>query len=210
VLGNHDNVRIATRYGGGAPGSGHGDQILGRQRAKAATLLTLALPGSAYLYQGDELELPEVVDLPLERITDPIYRRTAGARRGRDGCRVPLPWSGTAAPYGFSTTGDTWLPQPDYFAGHTAEARINDPDSALTLYRKALELRRKYLADELPVQWLPSQAGVLAFTRGGFTCVANLTDEPATTPLPSTPQLSSGATAAGVIPGNTTSWWYQQ
>ncbi|XVV12605.1 glycoside hydrolase family 13 protein [Actinoplanes sp. CA-131856] len=195
ALGNHDNTRIVTRYGSA-------------DRARAAMLLALALPGSAYLYQGDELDLPEVTDLPDDRRTDPIFYRTGGVRLGRDGCRIPLPWSGNAAPFGFSTTADTWLPQPPSFAAHTVETLRDDPASGWHLYQKALRLRRKHLLGEQPVQWLPSPAGVIAFTRGdGFTCVANLTDAPVPAPLPSVPHLSSGATAAGTVPASTTAWW---
>jgi alpha-glucosidase len=122
VLGNHDRVRMATRYGGGAPGRGPGDWQVGLARARAAALLLLALPGPVYLYQGDELGLPEVTDLADELITDPIFRYTNGQRRGRDGCRVPLPWSGVAPPFGFSLAHvqvSPWLPQPSSFVEHT-------------------------------------------------------------------------------------------
>src|SRR6185369_2381272 len=103
----------------------------------------LALPGSAYLYQGEELGLPEVFDLPAAARQDPIFRRTGGAQLGRDGCRVPLPWSGEQTPYGFGPSGTRpWLPQPDGWAGLTVAAQRADPDSMLSLYRTALRLRR--------------------------------------------------------------------
>ncbi len=104
VLNNHDMPRSVTRYAGGAPGVSAGDVDLGITRARAAALLMLALPGSVYLYQGEELGLPEVVDLPDAVLTDPMFRRTGGARRGRDGCRVPLPWTSTGDAFGFSPT----------------------------------------------------------------------------------------------------------
>src|SRR5439155_26638506 len=102
VLSNHDVVRHPTRYGGGERGL---------RRARAAALLVLALPGSTYLYQGEELGLPEVTDLPDEVRQDPAFFRGAGQEGTRDGCRVPLPWSGDRAPYGFGP-GGSWLPQP--------------------------------------------------------------------------------------------------
>ena len=107
MLNNHDMPRSVTRYAGGAPGAGPGDLELGLARARAAALLMLALPGSAYLYQGEELGLPEVTDLPEHVLTDPMFHRTGGARRGRDGCRVPLPWTAAHDSFGFSPDGDS-------------------------------------------------------------------------------------------------------
>src|SRR5690606_6178123 len=134
VLSSHDSVRHVTRYEKpeGVPGIGHA-------RAKAALLMLLALPGSAYLYQGEELGLPEVTDLPDEARQDPIFERTNGELAGRDGCRVPLPWSGDTEPYGFSA-GDArpWLPMPDTWAALTVEAQEADPSSMLNFYRDAL------------------------------------------------------------------------
>ena len=98
----------------------------------------LALPGSAYLYQGEELGLPEAVDLPDEARQDPTWFRTAGERYGRDGCRVPLPWAATAPAYGFSPTGASWLPQPAAWAALARDAQVGDPGSTLTLYRTLL------------------------------------------------------------------------
>ncbi|MFJ7207424.1 glycoside hydrolase family 13 protein [Streptomyces sp. NPDC098789] len=132
VLSNHDVVRHVTRYGGGAQGLA---------RARAAALLMLALPGSAYVYQGEELGLPEVVDLPDEVRQDPAFSRGAGQDGLRDGCRVPIPWSGEEAPYGFGS-GDSWLPQPVEWAGLSVAAQTGDPHSTLELYRAAIELRR--------------------------------------------------------------------
>jgi alpha-glucosidase len=193
VLSNHDVVRHVSRLGRPrAKGWALGDLApveqldleLGRRRARAAALLMFALPGGAYVYQGDELGLWEVEDLPDAVRQDPTFRRTEGAEIGRDGCRVPLPWSGTAAPFGFSlegTTAPTWLPQPASFAAVTAEAQDGDPGSMLTLYRTALRLRRERASG--PLTWLPSEPGVLAFTRdGGFTCLVNLSGAPV--PLP--------------------------
>ncbi len=136
VLSNHDVVRHATRYGGGP---------VGIARARAATLAMLALPGSAYLYQGEELGL-ENVDVPEEQRQDPAWLRTD--RDWRDGCRVPIPWSGDAPPYGFGPgTGQPWLPQPPDWADRTVAAQEQDPDSTLAFYKAALAARRKHTTD---------------------------------------------------------------
>ena len=133
VLSNHDVVRHVSRYGGGE---------VGLARAKAATLTMLALPGSAYVYQGEELGL-EQVDVADEDRSDPLFIRTGEG--GRDGCRVPIPWSGTAAPYGFGPGSEQpWIPQPDDWADVTVAAEEADPDSTLAFYRAALEARRTF------------------------------------------------------------------
>ncbi len=171
VLSNHDVVRHVTRYGGGEEGV---------RRARAAALLMLALPGGAYVYQGEELGLPQVTDLPDEVLQDPTFFRTGGAERGRDGCRVPLPWSGSASPFGFGPDGSRpWLPQPSTWDRLTAERQAADPDSVLSLYRAALRVRRELDLGDTPLEWVDSGADdVLAFRRGaGFACVVNLGDE---------------------------------
>ena len=141
VLSNHDVWRPVTRF---APwlDAETIDLEAGRRRALAMSLLSLALPGSAYLYQGEELGLPEVLDLPDDARQDPTWFRTQGTVKGRDGCRVPIPWSGEEPPYGFST-GTPWLPQPTDWAGLTAAAQEGDPASTLALYRTALRVRRE-------------------------------------------------------------------
>jgi alpha-glucosidase len=146
------------------------DPVAGLRRARAATLLMLALPGSAYLYQGEELGLPEVLDLPDEARRDPAFHRGDGQDGYRDGCRVPLPWSGEKPPYGFGP-GASWLPQPPEWAGLSVAAQEGVPGSTLELYRRALALRRG-LTGELT--WLDSPPGVLAFRRGDLECVVNL------------------------------------
>ncbi|MDX3234734.1 glycoside hydrolase family 13 protein [Streptomyces sp. ME03-5709C] len=216
VLANHDVTRTVTRYGRRETGfsfaaKAHGiptDLELGTRRARAAALLTLALPGSVYLYQGEELGLPEVEDIPAELLQDPMYFRSGGTDPGRDGCRVPLPWSGDAPPYGFG--GDRpWLPQPAGWARHTAEAQEADPGSMLNLYRTALRLRRAEPGlGEGPMDWLDGPGDVLAFRReGGFACVLNLSADPV--PLPAHRQLlmASGPLAAdGRLPGDVCVW----
>src|SRR4029079_15203099 len=133
VLSNHDVVRHPTRYGGGARGLA---------RSRAATLTMLALPGSAYLYQGEELGLEEV-DVPPESRQDPGWFRTGTV--GRDGARVPMPWRGTRAPYGLTKSGATpWLPMPDDWAPLTVAAQRQDPGSTWAFYREALRTRRRF------------------------------------------------------------------
>ncbi len=138
----------------------------------------LALPGSAYVYQGEELGLPEVADLPAEVLQDPIWEQTGRVRKGRDGCRVPLPWTTTGPSYGFGANG-AWLPQPPSFAAYAVEAQDGVEGSTLELYRTALRLRRKLLDGET-LRWAEdTPEGVLQFDRGdGWRCVTNLSAEP--------------------------------
>lgn len=177
VLSSHDETRHVTRFGrrdtrtavmGFDAGSGV-DIELGRRRARAAALLTLALPGSTYLYQGEELGLEEVEDLPDDLLQDPTWERSGHTVRGRDGCRVPLPWSGDAPPFGFGPAGSRpWLPQPARWRGLTAEQQDQEPESTLALYRAALRLRRTEpgLRGE-DFAWTPdAPSGVVAFVRG--------------------------------------------
>jgi alpha-glucosidase len=223
VLSNHDVVRHVSRLGRPvADAAGHSlaelapvanlDRELGRRRARAAALLMFALPGGAYVYQGDELGLWEVEDLPDDVLRDPTWERSGRTDRGRDGCRVPLPWSGTAAPFGFSPDGSAaapWLPQPADFAAVTVEAQDGDPGSMLTLYRAALALRHEHPAlGDGEFGWLPSAPGVLAFSRGsGFACVVNLSAGPAPLPVGAGVLLASGPlTADGELPPDTAAW----
>ncbi|MBQ0982583.1 glycoside hydrolase family 13 protein [Micromonospora sp. M61] len=175
VLSNHDKQRHVTRYG---------DGVEGLRRARAASLLMLALPGSAYLYQGEELGLPEVLDLPDELRQDPAFLRTG---ESRDGCRVPLPWSGDLAPYGFGPAGSeaSWLPTPATWRALSVDAQSGVPGSTLELYRTALRIRRDHPAlavDAGGVTWLESGPDVLAFSRTAgetvLTCVVNLSGAP--------------------------------
>ncbi|MEU5881335.1 glycoside hydrolase family 13 protein [Spirillospora sp. NPDC047279] len=176
VLSSHDAVRHTTRYDR-PPGSG-------LPRARAALLFMLALPGSAYLYQGEELGLPEVVDLPDEALQDPIWLRSGGTLRGRDGCRVPLPWSGTSEPYGFGPDGTRpWLPMPDGWARLTAEAQRDDPSSTLSFYRRALRHRRDLVPGLPPaLEWVDAPGTAVFFRRGPLTCVLNCGTEPVALP----------------------------
>ncbi|MGW0792732.1 glycoside hydrolase family 13 protein [Streptomyces sp. NPDC002911] len=208
VLNNHDQVRTVTRYGElGAEASG-----LGAARARAAALLMLALPGAAYIYQGEELGLPEVLDLPDEVLTDPIFRRTGSRARIRDGCRVPLPWSGHASPFGFTrSSGDArpWLPQPEWFAEHATDRALADTRSFWHLYRDGLQLRRSLpQLGEGTLRWLETPPGVLAFVRGdGLVCAVNFGSTAVPAPVPGTPLLASGPCSDGELPGATAAWW---
>ncbi|MFB6437345.1 glycoside hydrolase family 13 protein [Streptomyces sp. NPDC056411] len=201
VLSNHDVVRHRTRLGGG------------EDRARAATLLMLALPGSAYLYQGEELGLPEVTDLPDEVRQDPSFFRDSGQEGLRDGCRVPLPWNGDAPPYGFGD-GGSWLPQPADWAPLTVAAQTGDPASTLELYRTALALRRTHpgLGAGDAVEWRDAPDGVLVLRRpGGLVCTVNTTTAPVRLPSPGRLLLSSGALdptdGEFTLPADTTAWW---
>jgi alpha-glucosidase len=222
VLSNHDVVRHASRYalpaGDGLASrmnakawllsngtSPEPDRGLGLRRARAATLLMLALPGSAYLYQGEELGLHEVADLPADRLQDPTYLRSDGADKGRDGCRVPLPWTGDGPAFGFGT-GPAHLPQPDWFGPLSVEAQERDPASTLTLYRQALGWRRRLQGAET-LEWMPGTNGqVLHFRRpGGWRSVTNFGSS--AVPLPDgTVVLASGPVEDGLLPADTTAW----
>jgi alpha-glucosidase len=197
VLANHDVTRVATRYGGGE---------VGVHRARAAALMQLSLPGPAYIFEGDELGLPNV-DLPDEVLQDPVWERSGHTERGRDGERVPIPWVGDAPPYGFTSGPDTWLPMPDDWADLTVEAQLEDPASTLSLYRQALEIRKNHPAMSGPdIEWYGAPAGCMAFRRsGGLVCALNA----GTTPVPLPPGevlLSSGPLEAGQLPPDTAVW----
>jgi alpha-glucosidase len=220
VLSNHDVVRHVTRYGRadtrfsldyrqlGAPT----DRALGTRRARAAALLLLALPGSAYLYQGDELGLYEVESIPDALRQDPMFWQTDGENPGRDGCRVPLPWSGTESPFGFSPAGSPapWLPQPDDWDELTVAAQQGDPGSMLQLYREALRHRRtdEDLGDG-PLAWLDSAPDVLAFGRGErFVCMVNLSSVDSTLVPHERVILASAPLRDGLLPPETAVWFH--
>ncbi|MBE2999644.1 glycoside hydrolase family 13 protein [Nocardiopsis sp. HNM0947] len=193
VLSNHDQIRHRTRYGlprdvdqnawlhsGGTQPPV--DDELGLRRARAAVLLTMALPGSAYVYQGEELGLPEVADLPGAALDDPMYHRSDGELKGRDGCRVPLPWEADRPGYGFGSA-EPWLPQPALW-GELAASEQNGEGSVLTLYRSAIALRRAHWVGAGDLEWHgdPEHPDLLRFTRGSLMCAVNLGTQPL--PLP--------------------------
>ena len=223
VLSNHDVTRHVTRLGlpqpvagtGGATGTGDAhlhaqggdvDLALGVRRARAAALLTLALPGGAYVYQGEELGLEEVLDLPGEVRQDPVWRRTGGADLGRDGCRVPLPWTADGPSLGFGTAAP-WLPQPEHWRRLAVSEQEHHPGSVLTLYRAALALRRRLpeLGDGT-MSWRDAGPQVLALTRGtGFLCLVNLGPEPVAVPDGEV-LLASGDLLDAGVPQDTAVW----
>nr|WP_227995688.1 glycoside hydrolase family 13 protein [Glycomyces albidus] len=217
VLSNHDVTRPVTRYGRedssfafaakrfGTPT----DLALGARRARAAALLTAALPGVLYVYQGDELGLPEVEDLPDGARQDPMHFRTGGVDPGRDGCRVPLPWTPDGPTYGFNTNGaPPWLPQPAGWGSRAAALQETDPDSFLSLYREAIRLRRSEPALRTGgFAWTDTAPGVLAFRRGeDLTCVVNFGDAPAALPAHTEVLLASAPLEDGRLPGDTAAW----
>ncbi len=213
VLSNHDILRHVTRYGrpdGKAyepAGTVPCDVRLGVRRARAAALLMLALPGGAYVYQGDELGLPEVEDLPVEALRDPIWMRSGQTRRGRDGCRVPLPWSSDAPALGFGA-GTPWLPQPTHWDQLSVAAQTGDPASMLELYRSALSVRRSLpeLASA-DLVWCHDEVSVLAFDRSdSFRCVVNLTATPVPLPTHTQVLIASGPLADATLPADTAVW----
>ncbi|MHC9293994.1 glycoside hydrolase family 13 protein [Mycobacterium sp. LTG2003] len=193
TLSNHDVEREVTRYGGGA---------LGLARARAMALVMLALPGAVFIYNGEELGLANV-DLPDEVLQDPVWERSGHTERGRDGCRVPMPWSGTAPPFGFSTTPETWLPMPEDWATLTVEHELADPASTLNFYREAVRLRSD--RDEFDgggIEWLDSAT----FRRsGGLVCALNTGPHPL--PLPAGEiLLASGPLTGDMLPPDTAVW----
>jgi alpha-glucosidase len=219
VLSNHDVIRHVSRYArveqsgpvrqladlAGIPI----DLALGTRRARAAALLTLALPGGAYVYQGEELGLPEVEDLPEDALQDPTWERSGHTDRGRDGSRVPIPWSGDAPPYGFGPGPTTWLPQPADWAPLTVEAETGDPASMLELYRTALRLRHDHPALGDGTLRFHDDAGgdVLAFDRDpGFTCVVNTGPDPVALPPGQVLLVSAEFPPDGTLPPDTAVW----
>jgi alpha-glucosidase len=199
VFENHDVTRLPTRYGGGERG---------QRRARAAALLLLALPGTAFLYQGQELGLEEV-ELRDDERQDPIFHRTGGERLGRDGCRVPLPWSGAVAPFGF-TTGTPWLPMPPEWSSQTVEVQERDPRSSLSLHRAALAVRREHESLQTgSFSWRESTAGTLAFAREGddetIVCAVNVGADTVEFPAGEL-LLASAADVDGALPPDTAAW----
>uniref|UniRef100_UPI001178542B alpha-amylase family glycosyl hydrolase n=1 Tax=Allokutzneria sp. NRRL B-24872 TaxID=1137961 RepID=UPI001178542B len=199
TLSNHDVVRHTTRYGGGE---------LGQARARAMALVELALPGVVYLYNGEELGLPNV-DLPDWALQDPVWERSGHTERGRDGCRVPMPWEGAGPTFGFTSGENTWLPMPQDWAPLTVEAQLEDPASMLSLYRQAIELRRTHpgFAGQ-DIEWYGAPEGCFAFRRksGGLICALNTS--PVAVPLPPGEVVLASAdlTSDGELPPNTAAW----
>jgi len=212
VLSNHDVTRHVTRYAptettfsftnnlDGAPV----DLELGTRRARAAALLSLSLPGATYVYQGEELGLWENEHIPVDKLQDPMYGRRG---HSRDGCRVPLPWSGDEPPFGFSTT-EGWLPQPPEWKDRTVQAQTGDPSSMLELYRAAIARRRAEPGlHASAMTWMSAGPGVLAYRRGpDFACVLNMSEVAVALPDHDQCLLTSSPLDGDLLPPDTAVW----
>jgi alpha-glucosidase len=215
VLSNHDVVRHSTRYGLPMDVDSKEwlldgdrsllDEELGERRARAAALLLLGLPGSVYLYQGEELGLPEVTELPVDVLDDPVWARSGHTEKGRDGCRVPIPWTVDGTSAGFGLNG-SWLPQPEGWGDRSVEAQSSRTGSMLELYRSALRLRRQHLTSDLDIEWLEGPSSeTLMFLRGsGVRCVVNFGSDPVA--IDGEVLLSSTDLDDGRLPGNASAW----
>ncbi|MFC8303287.1 glycoside hydrolase family 13 protein [Specibacter sp. NPDC057265] len=227
VFSNHDVVRHPSRYafaagsttadveawlladGVSTTAGGPLDPQLGLRRARAATLFMLGLPGSAYLYQGEELGLFEVADLPHAALADPTWFRTKQQVKGRDGCRVPLPWSALAQNFGFG--GIPWLPQPAWFAGQAADVQDGVAGSTLEMYREALAWRRSLQTTE-SLEWISEPAATLShYVRpNGWEVLCNFSDTPASLPLELDLSRLVLSSSGSVTAGTTLDTWEQQ
>lgn len=221
VMSNHDVIRHVTRLviPTGADGvnfdvendwyskhrlDGVLDLEKGLARARAATLLMLALPGSSYLYQGEELGLPDVTDIPSDQMQDPQWFRSAGKFKSRDGCRVPLPWSPSGSSFGFGA-GGSHLPQPAWYGDYAVAVQDGKPGSTLELYRSAIALRKSLISGE-KLTWLQSAAGTLWFEReNGWSSFTNFTDSEVELPAGEV-LLSSSPVSGSRVAGNSTVW----
>ena len=223
VLSNHDVVRHASRLGlpvgtrrpnGIGVGDPQPDTVLGLRRARAATALMLALPGSAYLYQGEELGLPDSTDMPDVLRQDPTWLRSGHTERGRDGCRVPMPWEGDRPSYGFGPSDQTWLPQPASYAALAVDRQLGVEGATLELYRALLAARREHALGSGSLTWLEGHGeDVVAFVNATpdrsrrIAVIANLGDAPVTLPEGAQVLLSSGPLGdGGAVPTDTTAW----
>lgn len=208
VLSNHDVMRHTTRYGLEPetnwrrwPMTGPVEALdveRGMRRARAACLITMSLPGSTYVYQGEELGLPEVWDLPVDVLDDPTWVRSEKTEKGRDGCRVPLPWKPDGDSFGFGE-GESWLPQPEVFGELNAQAQADDPSSMLSLYRRAMALRKQLLVADQSFEPVEISTDVLAYRRGAVLVVVNMGAEPV--PLPDGEVVLSSAGDSAVEAG---------
>jgi alpha-glucosidase len=216
VQSNHDVVRHASRLGlpvGGPRPNGIGvgdpqpDPVLGLRRARAATLMMLALPGSAYLYQGEELGLPEHTTLPDEVRQDPTWFRSRHEHRGRDGCRVPIPWEADAPSYGFGPTDASWLPQPPEWAELAVDRQRGVPGSTYELYRSALRLRAAHRLGTGELTWTGEDGPAVGFRNRDVVVLTNFGPEPVTLPDSAEVLLASAPLeAGGEVPADVTVW----
>ena len=217
VLSNHDVVRHASRLaltaenpqgeGIGPKSVGKPNPTIGLARGRAATAVMLSLPGSSYLYQGEELGLPEAMEIPDEFRQDPTWLRTNGERYGRDGCRVPIPWQADAPAFGFNDTGDSWLPQPEEWATFARDVEDADESSTLNLYKKLLRLRRERALGTGSLIWEDLGADAVAFRRGDLHVAANLGSEPLELGSDVTFVVQSQPFEGTALPVNTAAWY---
>jgi len=217
VLSNHDVIRhrsrLATEFEQKGQPTGIGprslhkpDEEVGFHRARAATALMLALPGSAYMYQGEELGLPEVIDIPDALRQDPTFHRTLGERYGRDGCRVPIPWEKDATAFGFNTTGESWMPQPSVFGSLARDQQNGTPGSTLELYKHLLALRAQHSLGRGTIEWIENTYdGVVALTNNGIAVVTNVDHAPVALPDGDI-LMATGDLVDGALPRDTTAW----
>ncbi|KDF01468.1 alpha-amylase [Mycolicibacterium aromaticivorans JS19b1 = JCM 16368] len=196
TLSNHDVEREVSRYG---------DGTTGLARARAMAMVMLALPGAVFLYNGEELGLPNV-DLPDAALQDPVWERSKHTERGRDGCRVPMPWSGDTPPFGFSSNPDTWLPMPPDWSTVTVARQLAEPDSTLLFFRTILRLRHSHFHfTEFDVEWLQLRDDALAFVSAGVLCVLNTGGTPLQ--LPAGELLAASAPlVGGQLPPDSAAW----
>jgi len=219
VLSNHDIVRHASRMGGltGRPTASDGvgpsdpqpDRELGLSRARGATLFMLGLAGASYLYQGEELGLPEHTTLAPEFRQDPTFARTEGKRVGRDGCRVPLPWqAGVGAANGFNTTGKSWLPQPEFYRDYARDQQDGVAGSTLELYKSALRIRRELRLGEGSFAWLPqfTNEQTLGYRNGDILVIHNFNQEPIELPAGQLILRSAAEISQNTVAANETVW----
>lgn len=222
VLSNHDKMRHATRFGmehdhgRGSDGVGPDDiqpnAKLGLARAQASTLFMLGLPGGVYLYQGEELGLPDNTMIPPHARQDPTFKRTNGERMGRDGSRVPLPWDKSSTSCGFSNTDASWLPQPEEWPELSRASQELDDQSTLAMYQQALALRKDLCLGSGSFAWIDTkQDEVLAYKNGDLLVVMNMGDKPVNYPAfwPTVMESSEGCSRMGGLLPNTSIWIYQ-
>ena len=181
------------------------DQQLGTQRGLAVIMMLLALPGSTYIYQGEELGLHEVPDLPHDVLDDPVWRRSENTRKGRDGCRVPIPWTQTGPSFGFGE-GAPWLPQPAHFSDQSVEAQDGVDGSVLELYRSALALRSAHWVECGDLTWLNVDRNAIAFERNGYASITNFGDSNIALPPGEVMLTSSQPAHQDQLAPNTTVW----
>jgi len=219
VLSNHDVIRHVSRFGVETPppqGSGIGpgmeqpDEELGQKRGRAATAFMLGIPGGAYLYQGEELGLPEHTTLEGKYRQDPTFSRTKGERVGRDGCRVPLPWEADGGlSFGFNSTGKSWLPAPATYKKYARDVQEGVAGSTLELYKKLIATRKNLALGSGEFRWAPeySSANSLAYVNNGVLVLSNFGPELITVPAGEIiVSTQSSLTAGGQLEANQSAW----